>query len=201
MGNCFSKSSVPPIYRQVRYKNDHRSIVSSGYPQSSYNAAHPRDRDTRLIPEYIEYSDATVVPAVISTFDDPRYVYPTRPGLVFTLISRQRSFDSGTQDGRYEYAPEHHRRSSHSRSVSAPVNPIGGFHHNSAGSAALYAQLPEHVRQHPRFQEGARAAEMVGRYGQDDARADLYRRVLREVIEEINDDEEEEWAVRESLGR
>jgi hypothetical protein len=176
MGNCFSKSSVPPIYRQVRYKNDHRSIVSSGYPQSSYNAAHPRDRDTRLIPEYIEYSDATVVPAVISTFDDPRYVYPTRPGLVFTPISRQRSFDSGTQDGRYEYAPEHHRRSSHSRSVSAPVNPIGSSHHNSA-------------------------AEMVGKYGQDDARAEPYRRVLREVIEEINDEEEEEWAVGESLGR
>jgi hypothetical protein len=99
-------------------------------------------------------------------------------------------------------APENHRRSSHSRSVSAPVNSVGGSHHNGSGSTALYAQLPEHARQHPRFQEGARAAEMVGRYGQDDARAEPYRRVLREVIEEINDDEdEEEWAVRESLGR
>jgi hypothetical protein len=70
---------------------------------------------------------------------------------------------------------QHHQRS-------------GGSNNTSSGPPQSSAShFPAHVRNHPRFAEAERAAEMVGMFGAQDPRARPYLEILRQISGEMEE--------------
>ncbi|KAG9193370.1 hypothetical protein G6011_03405 [Alternaria panax] len=69
----------------------------------------------------------------------------------------------------------------------APRSTVDNPNHDD-NVAERYSHIPEHIRQHPRFEEVAYAAEMIEKFEEQDPRAKSFEKLLEEIIEEINKD-------------
>ena len=127
---------------------------------------------------------------VASPFDDPGDGGQSHHRVEGSSTSfRQTPYAVESQKEHYVF--ERSRGNGHSRSISAPQSTTTSPDHGDK-VAERYAHIPEHVREHPRFDEATHAEEMVKKFREGDPRAELYKKLLKGITEEINKDIGEE---------
>ncbi|CAG5159974.1 uncharacterized protein ALTATR162_LOCUS5710 [Alternaria atra] len=208
-GSHFTRPSQTHGHSHRRTKSL-RDPFPQGFPQSLQDGRRS-NLHTSYIPEHAEFMQWRFLSLGEYPFDDAYYTddvhgqakqrdasFFDNPGDGAQSHSRVEGSSTSFRQTPYaveskeeHYVFERSRGNGHSRSVSAPQNTTTHPDHGDKG-AERYAHIPEHVREHPRFEEAAHAEEMVKKFREGDPRAELYKKLLKEITEEINKDIGEE---------